>query len=84
MSLGPLRILQWIPVTLFAALMQALRTGLQARRKGTLRAEVVSFARFLYALPWNHWHSCSFWPTLVADSLVEAPESFGSFASLAE
>ncbi len=51
LSLGSLRIPLWIPVTLFAALMQALRTGLQARLKGTLRAEVVSFARFLYALP---------------------------------
>ncbi len=41
----------WIPVTLFAAAMQAGRTALQAHLKGVLSAGGSSFVRYLYALP---------------------------------
>lgn len=41
----------WIPVTLFAAAMQAGRTALQANLKGVLSAGGSSFVRFFYALP---------------------------------
>lgn len=51
LTLGPLQIPLWIPVTIFAAVMQTWRTGVQARLKGQLSAGAVSFARFLYAMP---------------------------------
>lgn len=41
----------WIPITIFAALMQAWRTGLQTKLKGQLSADAASFARYLYAIP---------------------------------
>lgn len=48
---GALEVPLWIPVTLFAAVMQTWRTGLQARLKGTLSVDAASFVRYLYALP---------------------------------
>ncbi|MEY2343140.1 EamA family transporter [Acidithiobacillus sp. IBUN Pt1247-S3] len=56
MMIPPLRFAQlevplWVPVTLFAALMQTWRTGLQTRLKGTLSVDAASFVRYLYALP---------------------------------
>lgn len=41
----------WIPVTIFAAAMQASRTALQANLKGVLSAGGSSFVRYFYALP---------------------------------
>ncbi len=49
--IGPFHIPLWIPLTMFAALMQTWRTGVQAKLKGQLSAEAASFARFLYAMP---------------------------------
>lgn len=51
LTIGPLRIPLWIPVTIFAAVMQTWRTGVQTRLKGQLSAGAASFARFLYAMP---------------------------------
>lgn len=48
---GPLQVPLWIPVTLFAALMQTWRTGRQAQLKGRLTPAAATLARFLYALP---------------------------------
>ncbi len=41
----------WIPVTLLAATIQAARTSLQKRLKGTLRTHSITFVRYLYGLP---------------------------------
>ncbi|OCX75123.1 MULTISPECIES: DMT family transporter [Acidithiobacillus] len=49
--IGLFHIPLWIPVTIFAALMQTWRTGLQAKLKGQLSVDAASFARFLYAMP---------------------------------
>ncbi|MDD3759537.1 MAG: EamA family transporter [Acidithiobacillus sp.] len=51
LRIGHLEIPLWIPITLFAAIMQTWRTGLQTRLKGTLSADAASFVRYLYALP---------------------------------
>ncbi len=49
--LGSLAVPLWIPITILAAAMQALRTSLQAKLKGTLTPSGAGFIRFLYALP---------------------------------
>ncbi|SLN73687.1 EamA family transporter [Oceanibacterium hippocampi] len=41
----------WIPITLFAALMQAVRTALQKHMTASLSTAAVSLARYLYGLP---------------------------------
>lgn len=41
----------WIPITLFAAFMQNLRSALQKRIKGRLSTGGAAYVRFLYALP---------------------------------
>jgi drug/metabolite transporter (DMT)-like permease len=41
----------WIPITIAAALMQALRTGLQKRLTLNLSATANTLARYLYGLP---------------------------------
>ncbi|WP_308387504.1 EamA family transporter [Acidithiobacillus sp. AMEEHan] len=51
LRVGHLEIPLWVPVTLFAAVMQTWRTGLQTRLKGILSVDAASFVRYLYALP---------------------------------
>ena len=41
----------WIPITVFAAFMQNLRSGLQKHLKGRLSTGGASYVRFLYACP---------------------------------
>ena len=41
----------WIPITVFAAFMQNLRSALQKHLKGTLSTSGATFTRFLYATP---------------------------------
>jgi len=41
----------WIPITVFAAFMQNLRSALQKHLKGRLSTGGASYVRFLYALP---------------------------------
>lgn len=41
----------WIPITLFAAFCQNLRSALQKHLKGRLSTNAAAYARFLYALP---------------------------------
>ena len=41
----------WIPITVFAAFMQNLRSALQKYLKGTLSTSGATFTRFLYATP---------------------------------
>ncbi len=41
----------WIPITLFAAFFQNLRSALQKHLKGKLSNNAAAYARFLYALP---------------------------------
>lgn len=41
----------WIPITLFAAFCQNLRSALQKHLKGKLSNNAAAYARFLYALP---------------------------------
>lgn len=77
LALGPLRLPLWIPITLFAALMQTWRTGLQARLKGQLSAGAASFARFLYALPWEFLAFVLLWADFGGNTLFRhSPLSF--------
>jgi drug/metabolite transporter (DMT)-like permease len=41
----------WIPITIWAAACQSLRTGLQKQLKGRLSTNGASFVRFAYGLP---------------------------------
>ena len=41
----------WIPITIWAAACQTLRTGLQKHLKGRLSTNGASFTRFLYGMP---------------------------------
>jgi drug/metabolite transporter (DMT)-like permease len=41
----------WIPITIFAAFMQNLRSSLQKYLKGRLSTSGATFSRFLYAVP---------------------------------
>ena len=41
----------WIPITIFAAFMQNLRSALQKYIKGRLSTGGAAYVRFLYALP---------------------------------
>ncbi len=41
----------WIPITIWAAACQTLRTGLQKQLKGRLSTNGASFTRFLYGMP---------------------------------
>lgn len=41
----------WIPITIWAAFCQTLRTGLQKQLKGRLSTNGASFTRFFYGLP---------------------------------
>lgn len=42
----------WVPITLFAALMQSVRTAIQKKLVGRVSANGASFDRFLYGAPW--------------------------------
>lgn len=42
----------WIPITIFAALMQSVRTAIQKRLVGRVSPNGASFDRFLYGAPW--------------------------------
>ncbi len=44
----------WIPITIFAAFMQNLRSVLQKHIKGRLSTGGASYVRFLYALPLSY------------------------------
>src|SRR3546814_690289 len=41
----------WIPITIWAAFCQTIRTGLQKQLKGRLSTNGASFTRFVYGLP---------------------------------
>ncbi len=41
----------WIPITLFAAFCQNLRSALQKHLKGSMSTNAAAYARFLYAMP---------------------------------
>jgi len=41
----------WVPITIWAALCQTVRTGLQKSLKGRLSTNGASFTRFLYGMP---------------------------------
>lgn len=41
----------WIPITIFAAFMQNLRSSLQKHLKGQLSTSGATFSRFVYAMP---------------------------------
>lgn len=42
----------WIPITIFAAFMQNLRSSLQKHLKGRLSTSGATFSRFVFAMPW--------------------------------
>lgn len=42
----------WIPITLFAALAQSIRTAIQKKLVGRVSANGACFDRFLYGAPW--------------------------------
>jgi drug/metabolite transporter (DMT)-like permease len=42
----------WIPITVFAAAMQSVRTAIQKKLVGRVSANGASFDRFLYGAPW--------------------------------
>ncbi|MEM7466552.1 MAG: hypothetical protein AAF387_06660, partial [Pseudomonadota bacterium] len=42
----------WIPVTIFAAFFQNLRSALQKALKGQLSDTGAAYVRFVYAIPW--------------------------------
>src|SRR3546814_8442347 len=49
---GTLSVLElWIPITVFAAFMQNLRSALQKHLKGRLSTGGASYVRFFYACP---------------------------------
>ncbi len=64
----------WIPVTIFAAAMQASRTALQANLKGVLSAGGSSFVRYLYALPVDVLLLLVVWWSLAQPAAPWAPE----------
>lgn len=43
----------WIPITVFAAFMQNLRSALQKHLKGRLSTDGATYARFVYAVPFT-------------------------------
>lgn len=42
----------WIPITIFAAFFQNLRSALQKHLTGVLSGQGAAYSRFLFALPW--------------------------------
>src|SRR3546814_58859 len=71
----------WVPITIFAAFCQNLRSALQKHLKGQLSTSGATFSRFVYAVPFA-WLYLTAVAQATGDALPDPHRTFAAYVAV--